>query len=140
MTFKGTHILIWSSNPVELVKFYTDVLELEIDQKVDLPAKNEVGEDYGYQLKSGDVPVCWIGRHSEVIDKSKEPVRIMHNLKTDDVEYWFNKVKEAGCEILQEPAETPFSTEERKVYVCTWLDPDGNCWQFMGGLSTGDRS
>src|SRR5688572_1793861 len=132
--FKGTHILIWSSNPDELVKFYTDILELEIAEKVDLPAKNEVGSDYGYQLNSGNVSVCWLGYHSEVIGKSKEPVRIMHNLKTDEVQKWFDKVKEAGCEILQEPAETPFSTEENPVYVCTWLDPEGNCWQFMGKL------
>lgn len=132
--FSGTHILIWSFNPDELVKFYTDVLELEVKEKVDLPAKNEVGEDYGYQLFSGDVKICWIGKHSEVLGRSKEPVRIMHNLYTNEVQKYFEKVKAAGMEILQEPAETPFSSDDDLTYVCTWLDPEGNCWQFMGKL------
>lgn len=133
--FKGTHILIWSENPDKLMEFYRDVLELQIAEKVDLPAKNEVGADYGYQMNSGELPVCWIGRHSEVVGKSKEPVRIMHNLKTDEVQKWYEKVKAAGCEILQPPALTPFATDEKQIYVCTWLDPDGNCWQFMGKLN-----
>jgi uncharacterized glyoxalase superfamily protein PhnB len=132
--FKGTHILIWSEDPDKLMEFYRDVLGLEIAEKVDLPAKNEVGADYGYQMKSGDINVVWIGRHSEVKGKSKEPVRIMHNLKTDEVQKWYEKVKAAGCEILQAPALTPFATEENPIYVSTWLDPDGNCWQFMGKL------
>lgn len=134
MSFKGTHILIWSENPDKLMEFYREVLELKIAEKVDIPEINEVGPDYGYQMNSDEVPICWIGRHSKVHGKSKEPVRIMHNLKTDEVEKWFNKVKDAGCEILQEPALTPFSTPEKQIYVATWLDPDGNCWQFMGKL------
>jgi uncharacterized glyoxalase superfamily protein PhnB len=133
--FKGTHILIWSSNPDKLMEFYRDVLELQVAQKVDLPEINEVGADYGYQMTSGDLPVCWLGKHSEVVGKSKEPVRIMHNLKTDEVQKWFEKVQAAGCEILQAPALTPFATEQNPVYVCTWLDPEGNCWQFMGKLA-----
>lgn len=133
--FKGTHILIWSENPDRLTKFYTEVLGLDIAEKVDLPEINEVGSDYGYQLNSGNTPICWIGKHSEVKGKSTEPVRIMHNLKTDEVQKWFEIVKEAGCEVLQAPALTPFATEENPVYVCTWLDPEGNCWQFMGKLN-----
>lgn len=132
--FKGTHILIWSENPDKLMAFYRDVLKLDVAEKVDLPEINEVGADYGYQMVSGTISVCWIGLHSEVKGKSKEPVRVMHNLKTDEVKKWFEKVKAAGCEILQEPALTPFATKDRPIYVCTWLDPEGNCWQFMGLL------
>lgn len=134
--FTGTHILIWSQDPDKLMEFYRDILELQVKQKVDLPEINEVGPDYGYQMNSGDIPICWIGKHSEVSGKSKEPVRIMHNLKTNEVQKWFEKVKAAGCEILQPPALTPFATDENPIYVCTWLDPDGNCWQFMGKLQT----
>ena len=133
--FKGTHILIWSENPDKLMEFYRDVLQLTVTEKVDLPAISPVGADYGYQMNSGDVPICWIGRHSEVKGISKEPVRLMHNMKTDEVQKWFEIVKKAGCKILQEPGLTPFSTPENQIYVSTWLDPDGNCWQFMGKLS-----
>jgi uncharacterized glyoxalase superfamily protein PhnB len=58
----------------------------------------------------------------------------MHNLYTDQVEKWYERVRDAGCEILQVPVKTPFATIDNPVYVCTWLDPDGNCWQFMGKL------
>lgn len=132
--FQSTYILIWSEDPDKLMKFYRDVLELELTGKVDLPEINEVGPDYGYEFKIGDKPMLWIGKHSEVKGKSKEPVRIMHNLRTNEVQKWFDKVKAAGCEILQEPALTPFSNPEKQTYVCTWLDPEGNCWQFMGSL------
>src|SRR5690606_11446226 len=101
--FKGTHILIWSENPDKLMEFYRDVLELQVAEKVDLPSINEVGADYGYQMNSGETKICWIGKHSEVKGKSKEPVRIMHNIYTDEVQKWFEKVKNAGCEILQTP-------------------------------------
>lgn len=76
----------------------------------------------------------WIGRHSEVEGKSKEPVRIMHNLYTDEVQKWYEKVKNAGCTILSKPTKTPFFSEKLPWYVCTFLDPEGNCWQFMGEL------
>lgn len=132
--FSGTHTLIWSENPDKLMEFYRDVLQLEVVEKVDLPKINAVGADYGYQLNSGDVKVCWIGKHSEVTGKSTEPMRIMHNLYTDEVQKWFDIVKNAGCEILQEPELTPFATDDNPTYVCTWLDPEGNCWQFMGKL------
>jgi uncharacterized glyoxalase superfamily protein PhnB len=132
--FKGTHILIWSEDPDKLMQFYRDVLGLQIQEKVDLPEINEVGPDYGYQMNSGEISICWIGRHSEVKGKNKDKLRIMHNLKTDEVQKYYEAVRDAGCEILQPPALTPFSSDEKQIYVCTWLDPDGNCWQFMGKL------
>ena len=65
---------------------------------------------------------------------NKDPFRIMLNMDNDNVQYWYEKVRDAGCKIIQEPILTPFSTEEKQIYVCTWLDPEGNCWQFMGKL------
>ncbi|MFQ5492661.1 MAG: VOC family protein [Candidatus Dojkabacteria bacterium] len=132
--FKGIYTLIWSEDPDELVKFYTDVLELEVNEKVDIPAKDGLEADYGYELVSGKTPIVWIGKHSGVKGKSKESLRIMHNLRTDNVQKWFEKVEKAGVKILQKPILTPFSSEDNPVYVCTFLDPDGNSWQFMGKL------
>lgn len=133
--FKGSRILIWSENPDELMKFYRDVLELELEEKTDIPEKNGIAADYGYMFilaENGDK--VWIGRHSEVKGISKEPVRIMHNLFTDNVQSWYEKVRNAGCEILCEPIKTPFYSDELPWYVSTFLDPEGNAWQFMGTL------
>lgn len=134
--FKSTRTLIWSENPDVLIEFYKNVLELELENKTDIPEKNGIAADYGYMFlltENGDK--LWIGKHSEVKGKSKEPVRIMHNLYTNEVQKWFEKVKATGCEILCEPTKTPFYSEEMPWYVSTFLDPEGNAWQFMGTLS-----
>jgi predicted enzyme related to lactoylglutathione lyase len=125
---KEAFILIWSGNPDKLKDFYNDVLELEQTDKLELP------DDYGYEFKIAETSHLWIGLHSEIKGKNKDPKRIMHNLYTDEVEKWYNKVKDAGCEILAEPFLAPFSTKEKGIYVSTFLDPEGNCWQFMGKL------
>ncbi len=134
MMFKTKYLLYWSETPDELVKFYTDILGLELLDKTDIPAKDGLEKDYGYDLKLSETNILWIGHHDKVKGKSKEPHRIMINLNTDEVQRWFETVRDAGCEILQEPTLTPFATEDNPVYVCTWLDPEGNCWQFMGEL------
>jgi uncharacterized glyoxalase superfamily protein PhnB len=135
--FKGTFIIVWSENPDELMKFYRDVLELKLVEKTDIKEKDGIAPDYGYEFmltEKGDK--VWIGRHSEVKGISKEPVRIMHNLYTDDVQMWYEKVKKAGVKILCEPTKTPFYREDKPWYVSTFLDPEGNSWQFMGTLKS----
>ena len=130
-------VLIWSENPDELMKFYRDVLELTPEGKTDVPKKDGLEADYGYTFFIVDNGVkVWIGRHSDIKGTSKEPVRIMHNLYTDEVEKWYQRVKNAGCKILCEPIKTPFFSEEVPWYVSTFLDPEGNAWQFMGPLRT----
>ncbi|HVX92980.1 MAG TPA: VOC family protein [Candidatus Dojkabacteria bacterium] len=135
--FKATRILIWSENPDELMKFYRDVLELKLEEKTDIPAKDGIEKDYGYMFlltEKGDK--LWIGHHSEVKGKSKEPVRIIHNLYTDDVQKWYEKVKTSGATILSKPEKTPFFSETLPWYVSTFSDPEGNSWQFMGTLKS----
>ncbi len=130
--FKTKYILLWSENPDKLVKFYTDVLELKLLDKTDIPAQNGLEKDYGYDLQLSENNILWIGHHSEIKGRNKDPFRFMVNLNVDNVEIWYKKVKNAGCKIIQEPIPTPFATKENPVYVCTWFDPEGNCWQFMG--------
>ncbi len=134
--FKGTRILIWSENADKLMEFYRDVLELKLEEKTDIPEKDGIAPDYGYMfLISENGDKVWIGQHSEVKGISKEPVRIMHNLYTDDVQKWYEKVKNSGCTILCKPTKTPFYSDKMPWYVSTFLDPEGNAWQFMGTLS-----
>ena len=70
--FKGTYIIIWSEKPDELMKFYRDVLELKLIEKVEIKAKDGIAADYGYEfLLTQKNDYVWIGKHSEVNGISK---------------------------------------------------------------------
>ncbi len=126
--FTAYRILIFSENPDKLMQFYRDILGLELEKKLDIP------NDYGYMFQVNKDMKIWIGRHSEVHGSSKEPDRMIHNLFTDEVQSWYKKVRDAGMNIVKKPELTPFATKDNPVYVCTWDDPEGNRWQFMGKL------
>ena len=115
--------------------FYRDVMELSLNSKTDIPAKDTIAADYGYEfILTEKNDKLWIGRHSQVKEVNPDPPRIMHNLYTDEVQKWYEKVKAAGCKVLCPPTKTPFHSEKLPWYVSTFLDPEGNCWQFMGTL------
>ena len=123
---KNYRILIWSENPDKLVKFYNEILDLEIVKKYDLP------NDYGYALKVNDNLLIWIGQHSKIKGRAKEPFRHIFNLYVDDVFDWYEKLKSRkDVEIVAKPFKTPPSTKEDPKYAFTFLDPEGNCLQFM---------
>lgn len=141
--FKGTRILIWSENPDKLIEFYRDILKLELEDKTDIPEKDGITADYGYMffINEAKTDKVWIGKHSDVKGYSKEPLRIMHNLYTDEVQKWYEKIKAASetaeystVKIISKPEKTPFYSEELPWYVSTFSDPEGNTWQFMGKL------
>lgn len=126
-TITGYKILIWSENPDELQKFYRDVLELEPGTRLTMD------DDYGYDFKVPGTYGIWIGKHSEVSGKSKDRFRFIVTLYADDVQEWYEKLKDHPLiTILHEPFITPPTREaERKRYCFTFLDPEGNCLQFM---------
>lgn len=126
--FSKYRILIYSENPDKLMQFYQDVLEFKLLDKLSLP------DDYGYMLNVvGDLNV-WIGKHSEVHGSARENFRHLFNLYPEEgVEFWYNKIKDKpGVTIVAQPFEAPFSTPTNEVWFCTFLDPEGNCWQFVG--------
>ena len=128
MAFTKYRILIFSENPDSLMEFYRDVLGFTLLEKLDIPG------DYGYMLQVvGDLNV-WIGKHSEVTGKAKENFRHLFNLYPEEgVTYWFKKIKsDPRATIVAEPFLAPFSTLDKQVWFCTFLDPEGNCWQFVG--------
>jgi uncharacterized glyoxalase superfamily protein PhnB len=126
--FSKYRVLIFSENPDRLMKFYRDVLELQLDSEMKLP------NDYGYMLTINGEFKLWIGRHSGVKGKAKEPFRHIFNLYVNSVSEWYNKIKnKKDVKIICAPEETPFSTPGDRWFVSTFLDPEGNCWQFMGG-------
>ncbi len=128
MAFSKYRILIYSENPDTLAKFYKDCLGFKEVDKLNIPG------DYGYMLNVvGDLNV-WIGKHSEIKGKAKENFRHLFNLYPEEgVEYWYNKIQQyPGVTIIAKPFLAPFSTPENQVWFSTFLDPEGNCWQFVG--------
>ncbi len=128
MGFLKYRILIYSENPDKLMKFYKDVLKLKLRNKLDIPG------DYGYMFQVvGDLNL-WIGKHSEIKGKAKENFRHLFNLYPEEgVSYWYEILKKVSqATIVNKPYLAPFSTPENQVWFCTFLDPEGNCWQLVG--------
>ncbi len=128
MAFTKYRILIYSENPDKLMEFYRDVLGFELLEHLDIPG------DYGYMLKVVDDLWVWIGKHSEIKGEARENFRHLFNLYPEEgVEHWFNKIKDnPQVKIVAKPYLAPFSTSENQVWFSTFLDPEGNCWQFVG--------
>ncbi len=120
--------LVFSLTPDVLVKFYTDTLGLSISRQLNIP------NDYGYDVAVGDGSTIWIGKHDKVAAKNPDPYRHIINLYVNSVSGWYEKVKShPEVTIVCEPELMPGYTEENPRYVSTFLDPEGNCLQFMGG-------
>lgn len=125
--FSKYGILIFSKNPDRLMKFYRDVLKLELESELKLP------NDYGYMFIVNKEFKIWIGKHDKVQSRNPDPFRHIFNLYVKSVSEWYEKIKnEKQVKIVCKPEETPFSTPKDRWYVSTFLDPEGNCFQFMG--------
>lgn len=119
---------IFSEDPDALVKFYTETLGFKAIQELKL------SKDYGYMVEAEPGYQIWIAKHSEVKGYNKDPLRHILNIYTDDVEGMYKKVKNIeGVKIVQAPISmgefTPGENVNRQVF--TFLDPEGNCLQFM---------
>jgi len=127
--FSEYRILIFSENPDKLMKFYRDTLGMKLEKKLDIP------NDYGYMFMVTDKLRLWIARHSQVKGKNKDYFHHIFNLYVDSVNQWYNKVKKnPEVKIICKPEKTPFYSKDRPFYVSTFLDPEDNCWQFMGKI------
>ncbi len=93
----------------------------------------DLPNDKGHIVGAGNVQV-WIGYHSDIKGHAKETFRHIFNVYVDSVSEWYKKIKDKeGVTIVSEPQLTPPSTPQKPDYVSTWLDMEGNCWQFRGG-------
>jgi predicted enzyme related to lactoylglutathione lyase len=112
-------IMIGSENPQRLTEYYTKLFG------------KPTWEDSafaGWQLGSGSVTV---GLHDQVKGKNSSPGRVMWNIETPDVKTEFDRLKEAGAKVVQEPYQ-PGGGEE--MWVCTFADPDENYFQLMSPM------
>ncbi len=115
-TLNFNSILIGTSQPGVLAEFYAKVFGR--------PADMNDGGYSGWQVGN-----CFltVGEHSEVQGKAKEPARILLNFETKAVQQEFERLKQLGVTVIQEP----YSMGGDDGWIATLADPDGNYIQLM---------
>lgn len=114
-------ILIWSEDYKTLAKWYEEKLGLKVLEE--LTHRDDTG--IGFQV--GRV-YLWIGRHSKVNGKNKDPHRHMFNFVVDSVSASYEELKSRGVKFLAAPFKAP--TFEK--YFATFYDLDNNIVQLIG--------
>ena len=110
-------VLVFSTKPKELAKFYQKVLKVKPDWSG--------GDFVGFKVGNGYLT---IGPHSKVKGKTKEPYRIMLNFETRQVQSHFKRLKKMKVKVIKAPYHPD---EEEGMLIATLADPDGNIFQLM---------
>jgi predicted enzyme related to lactoylglutathione lyase len=110
--------------------FYRDVLGLEV--------RNDVAFESNRWLTVGpvDQPELGIVLQTVGVGRSPEDASTMRSLltkgslsglvfTTDDVDGVFEKIRESGAEVMQEPMDMPYGVRD-----CAFRDPAGNMVRF----------
>lgn len=84
----------------------------------------------GWQFGKGWVV---IGSHDGVEGKNAHPGRLMWNLETPDVRSEFERLRDRGAIVVQEPYTPggPAAGEGPEMLIATLADPDDNYFQLM---------
>lgn len=114
-------VLIWSQDYQKLAKWYREKLNLKVIEELNHP------DDTGIGLKVGK-SYLWIGKHSKVKGKAKDPFRIMFNISATSVTRAYEKMKSLGVQFLAPPFKAPTFDK----YFATFYDLDGNIVQLIG--------
>jgi catechol 2,3-dioxygenase-like lactoylglutathione lyase family enzyme len=126
MTIKLSHAFVWCLDQDEALRFYTEVLGLEL--RTDAPMESmrwlTVGPPSQLDVEVGLLePVP--GASSEDAEAVRRLVAkgVLGTLlfRVDDVRAAFERVQASGAEILQEPTEMSYG-----VIDCAFRDPSGN--------------
>jgi predicted enzyme related to lactoylglutathione lyase len=110
-------ILVFSEDPKKLAEFYKKIFQKDPDWE-------EAGY-YGFMAGKGFIT---FGPHDKVKGKSRNPERIMFNLETKDVTGEFARIKKSGAAVVAEPYNP---TEDPKMMIATFADPDNNYFQLV---------
>jgi predicted enzyme related to lactoylglutathione lyase len=112
---------IWSEDLNNLLPFYRDVLGLKV-----------VHESDGFVVLGDDTQsaTLGLGTHSEVHGRNSDPARHMIGLECDNLIADWKRLKEAGVQFIEDPAE--YGSD---MSIATLKDPEGNLvqlWQYRG--------
>ena len=114
-------VCIWSDNYGKLAKWYEDVLDFPVRERLTYP------DDTGVDFDFGDTNF-YVGKHSEVNGKSKDPYRIMVGFNVSSVTKTYEELKRKKVKIIAKPFEGP----PGGFWCMTIADPEGNILQFFG--------
>ncbi len=120
---KISTILIWSENYKPLADWYQHTFDLKIEKTINHPMDTGVR----FEFPDGGVGL-WVGAHSKVKGKNREPDRIMFNITVDSVQAAYEELKRKGVTFFA----TPFKAPTMEKYCATLYDPDGNLIQIFG--------
>ena len=115
-------ILIGSEDPKGLAEYYT--------KPFGPPTYADEGYT-GWQLGTGWLSV---GAHDQVKGKNAHPGRVIWNLETPDVKGEFERLREAGAIVVQEPYQPGEPSGETEMLIATLADPDDNYFQLMSPM------
>jgi predicted enzyme related to lactoylglutathione lyase len=112
---------IWSEDLNTLLPFYRDLLGLQVAYE----QPGFVG--FGERAANGGYTGAYLGlgTHSEVKGKPAEPYRHMVGLVSDDVDADYERLKAAGVEFIEPPADSG------GLRIATLKDPEGNIVQLL---------
>jgi predicted enzyme related to lactoylglutathione lyase len=115
-------ILIGSEDPKRLAEFYTRLFGD--------PGWDDGGYT-GWLIGSGALTV---GPHSEVSGKNAEPGRVIWNIESPNVQADFERLRDAGAEVVREPYTPDGMPEGTEGWIATLADPDGNYFQLVSPM------
>ncbi|MBI3620088.1 VOC family protein [Candidatus Roizmanbacteria bacterium] len=118
---KFLSIGIWSEDHRRLAKWYENVLNFKVKTVIDLPNEQCIDFDFGNCF-------FFIGHHSKVHGKSKDPYRTMIGFNVASVTKTYQELNEKKVTIIAKPFEAP----PGGFWCMTIADPEGNILQFVG--------
>ena len=113
MKFSG--LLIGSDNPERLAGYYRRLFG------------DPAWEQGGYTGWQFETAAVMIGPHDAVHGANAEPGRIIWNLESPDVPGEFQRLREAGAQVVREPYHPGDGPD---TWIATFTDPDGNYFQL----------
>jgi len=114
-------VLIWSGDFKRLADWYKEKFGFGTIEEIDHP------QDTGVGLAVGE-SYLWIGQHSEVHGKNRDPFRVMFNISVDSVEKTYDDLVSKGVNFIAKPFKAPTFDK----YFATFEDLDGNVGQLIG--------
>jgi uncharacterized glyoxalase superfamily protein PhnB len=114
-------VLLWSGDFRKLANWYQEKFGFPVVKELDHP------QDTGVQFAVGS-SFLWVGQHSEVHGKNKDPFRVMFNIRVDSVQKVFDELSAKGVTFIAKPFKAPTFD----LWFATFQDLDGNIGQIIG--------
>ena len=111
---------VWSENHQKLAEWYEEVLGFTVRERMNLINDTYVDFDFGPNY-------FFIGQHSQIHGKNKDPFRTMIGFNVDSVETLYQELKSKKVKFIA----TPFEAPPGGYWCMTIEDPDGNTLQFF---------